>query len=130
MSLPPDLEAAQRLVSAYGQVLASLDGSGWAHPRSLLPAPPDQIMAAIHRLLAFLADADSAVCQSLAQSYVYLAQFVDDEEAETVRRGQAALGAQPPDPSELPHADEAARIINRIKLEMENLVQDVQIYLR
>ena len=130
MSLPPDLEEAQQLVNAYGQVLASLDGSGWAHPRSLLPAAPERIMAAIHRLLAFLADADSPVCQSLAQSYVYLAQFVDDAEAQTVQRGQAALGSQPPDPAELPHADEAARIINRIKLEMENLLQDVQIYLR
>jgi len=130
MSLPLELEEAQRLVNAYGQVLAALNGGVWAHPRSLLPAPPEQIMAAIHRLLAFLADTDSAVCQNLAQGYVYLSQFVDDAEADTVRRGQAALGAQPPDRSGLLHAHEAAQIITRIKLEMENLLQDVQIYLR
>ncbi len=130
MSLPPDLEDAQRLVNAYGRVLAGLDEAAYAHPRSKLPAPPDRIMAAIHRLLDFLEDADAEVSRSLAQSYIYLAQFVDDEEAATVARGQAAMRAQPPEPAELPYADEAARIINRIKLEMENLLQDVQIYLR
>jgi len=81
-------------------------------------------------LLAFLQDADPEIARSLAQSYVYLAQFVDDEEAATVARGQAAMQTQPPEPAELPYAEQAARIINRIKLEMENLLQDVQIYLR
>ena len=130
MSLPPDLEAAQQLVNAYGHVLAERDVAAYAHPRSCLPAPPEKIMAAIHQLLAFLQDADPEIARSLAQSYVYLAQFVDDEEAATVARGQAAMQAQPPEPAELPYAEQAARIINRIKLEMESLLQDVQIYLR
>jgi len=88
-----------------------------------------EIKSAIHLLLWELHGQNQDVSNSLAQSYVYLAQFVDDTEAETVARGQAVLQSSDLDPEELIYADQAVVIINRIKVEMENLMQDIKTFL-
>jgi len=124
-----NLRAARDVVNAYGHVLAQLDGSTYAHPVSSLPDSKEEIQNAIQLLLWELHGEDDNICGSLAQSYVYLAQFVEDEEAEAVMRGQAVLQSSDLDPAELAYADQAALIINRIKLEMESLVEDVKAFL-
>ena len=114
-----NLEAAQNVVNDYGHLLAQLDGTCYAHPISRLPRTKEEIKNAIQLLLWELQGEDDTICGSLAQSYVYLAQFVEDDEAEIVSRGQAVLQSSDLDPDELDYADKAAPIINRIKLEME-----------
>jgi len=123
------LLAAQDIVTEYGHLLAQIDSTSYAHPLSRLPYDKDQIKSAIHLLLWELHGENQGISDSLAQSYVYLAQFIDDTEAATVARGQAVLQSSDLDPEELPYADEAAIIINRIKAEMENLMQDVKTFL-
>ncbi len=124
-----NLHAAQDIVTEYGHLLAQLDTASYAHPLSRLPYDKDQIKSAIHLLLWELHGENQEISNSLAQSYVYLAQFIDDAEAATVARGQAVLQSSDLDPEELSYADEAATIINRIKAEMENLMQDVKTFL-
>jgi hypothetical protein len=124
-----NLQAAQDIVTEYGHLLAQLDTASYAHPLSRLPYDKDQIKSAIHLLLWELHGENQEISNSLAQSYVYLAQFIDDTEAATVARGQAVLQSSDLDPEELSYADEAATIINRIKAEMENLMQDVKTFL-
>ena len=124
-----NLQAAQDVVTEYGHLLAQLDTACYAHPLSRLPYDKDKIKSAIHLLLWELHGENQDISNSLAQSYVYLAQFIDDSEAATVARGQAVLQSSDLDPEELPYADEAALIINRIKAEMENLMQDVKTFL-
>lgn len=124
-----NLKTAQDIVTEYGHLLAQLDSSTYAHPLSTLPYAKDEIKSAIHILLWELHGQNQAISNSLAQSYVYLAQFVDDSEAETVARGQAVLQSSDLDPAELIYADQAAVIINRIKVEMENLIQDLKGFL-
>lgn len=120
---------AQNVVNDYGHLLASLDTSSYAHPVSRLPHKKEDIKSAIHLLLWELHGQDDDICGSLAQSYIYLAQFVDDNEASSVARGQAILQSSDLDPEEIVYADQAATIINRIKLEMENLLADVKAFL-
>ena len=123
------LLAAQDIVTEYGHLLAQIDSTSYAHPLSRLPYDKDQIKSAIHLLLWELHGENQDISTSLAQSYVYLAQFIDDADAATVARGQAVLQSSDLDPDELVYADEAAIIINRIKAEMENLMQDVTTFL-
>ena len=86
-----NLNTAQNIVTEYGHLLAQLDSNSYAHPLSRLPYDKDEIKSAIHLLLWELHGQNQNISNSLAQSYVYLAQFIDDTEAETVSRGQAVL---------------------------------------
>ena len=124
-----NLQSAQDIVTQYGHLLAQLDTASYAHPLSRLPYDKDEIKSAIHLLLWELHGENQDITTSLAQSYVYLAQFIDDAEAATVARGQAVLQSSDLDPEELAFADEAAVIINGIKAEMENLMQDIKTFL-
>jgi len=124
-----NLNTAQNIVTEYGHLLAQLDSNSYAHPLSRLPYDKDEIKSAIHLLLWELHGQNQNISNSLAQSYVYLAQFIDDTEAETVSRGQAVLQSSDLDPEELIYADQAVVIINRIKVEMENLMQDIKTFL-
>jgi len=124
------LKSAQQIVNAYGKVLAQLDGANYGHPRSLLPHDRDEIKSAIQLLLWELEGEDKTICNSLAQSYVYLAQFIPDEEAETIARGQHFLSSSDFDDEHIKEADQAAKIVNRIKLDMEELILDVRKFMR
>lgn len=124
------LKQAQQIVNAYGKLLAQLDASHYGHPESSLPHDKDQIKSAIHLLLWELDGSDKTICDSLAQSYVYLAQFVPDDEAAIVARGQFFLSSSDFDESHLADADQAAKIVNKIKLEMEALIEDVRKFVR
>ena len=124
-----NLLSAQNIVTEYGHLLAQIDSTSYAHPLSRLPYDKDEIKSAIHLLLWELHGQNQDVTNSLAQSYIYLAQFVDDTDADTVARGQAVLQSSDLDPEELIYADQAVVIINRIKVEMENLMQDIKSFL-
>lgn len=124
------LKNAEQIVNAYGKVLAQLDGINYGHPQSLLPCDREEIKSAIQLLLWELEGDEQDICNSLAQSYVYLAQFIPDDEAQIIATGQSILSSSNFDDAHLEEADEAARIINRIKLEMEEMILDVRKFMR
>jgi len=109
--------------------LANLSDGTWAHPVSILPCPPDTIKNAIHLLLWELKGQDKTICSSLAQSYVFLSQFIDDDEAKLVNDSQHMLQSSDFDEQGLVLAEKAQTIVNRIKLEMESLMEDVKMFL-
>ncbi len=120
---------AERIVHAYGGVLASITPSVYGQPASLLPCSKDQIKQAIQLLLWEVGDANENLREGLIQGYVLLAQFIADHEAETLRRGQQILETTTPAAGDLELADQATRIVNRIKLEMETLMEEVLLFL-
>jgi hypothetical protein len=122
------VELAERIVSAYGAVLASLKHVNTALPTSLLPYPKAEIKQAIQTLLWELDGMDHTVRNSLIQAYVYLEQFISDNKVETVARGQAAIQSADPEHPDWAYADEANRIITQIKMDMEEAMQDMRIY--
>lgn len=123
------IQHARDVVNAYGHVLASLGSQTIAHPASLLDHDIDEIKSAINLLLTELSPVDSNITHSLAQSYVYLGQFVTDEEAMIVEHGQAVLESSDLNPDELQYAEQSKKIISKVKLEMEALILDIQTYL-
>jgi len=124
-----NLNVAERIVSAYGDLLARLKHVNTALPFSLLPYPKTDIKQAIQTLLWECDDMDHNVRSSLIQAYVYLEQFIDDSQVEIVARGQAAIQSADPEHPDWPYADEAHRIITKIKMDMEDAFQDMRIYL-
>lgn len=116
------LAVAGKILRDYGRVLGEIEPGCCALPRSFLPHPRGAIQEATLRVLATLSPTDEALRDALIRGFVFLAQFVDDDEAERVAEGQAQLdnlaleaGVEP----QSPQAVDALRVVNRIKMEME-----------
>lgn len=118
------LGMATKVVSDYGKVLSQVEPGVYGLPESLLPHAREAIRFAILTLLRQLGPDHPEVKEGLRHGYVYLAQFVADEEADLVSRGQASVSAGADDAS----AEPAMRIINRIKLDMERAVEEMRAY--
>ena len=124
------LAVASRILRDYGRVLGEIEPGCAALPRSFLPHPRGAIQEATLRVLARLDPSDDALRDALIRGFVFLAQFVDDDKAERVADGQAQMdalaleaGAEP----QSPQAHDALRIVNQIKVEMEQaLIQACQ----
>ncbi|MBL8245759.1 MAG: hypothetical protein JNL89_16305 [Rhodanobacteraceae bacterium] len=116
------LAVAGKILRDYGKVLGEIEPGCAALPRSFLPHPRGAIQEATLRVLATLSPGDDALRDALIRGFVFLAQFVDDDDAERVAEGQAQMdalaldaGAEPQSPQAL----EALRVVNQIKVEME-----------
>lgn len=119
---------ATKVVSDYGKVLSQVEPGVYGLPESLLPHTRESIRFAILTLLRELGPEHPEVKEGLRQGYVYLAQFVADEDADTVSRGQANFAATATD-SDQASAEPAMRIINRIKLDMERALEEMRDFL-
>lgn len=119
------LAIATRVVSDYGKVLAQVEPGVYGLPESLLPHTRETIRYAITTLLRQLGPGHPEVKEGLRQGYVYLSQFVADDEAATVSRGQASVAGVGQDADS---AEPAMRIINRIKLDMERAVEEMRAF--
>lgn len=117
------LGMATKVVSDYGKVLSQVEPGVYGLPESLLPHAREAIRFAILTLLRQLGTEHPEVKEGLRQGYVYLAQFVGDDEATMVRNGQASLNSAKLDEE---NAEPAMRIINRIKLDMERAVEEMR----
>lgn len=124
--VPRMLGMATKVVSDYGKVLSTVEPGVYGLPESLLPHSRESIRFAILTLLRELGADHPEVKEGLRQGYVYLAQFVADEEADVVSRGQATVAAGGADGGD---AEPAMRIINRIKLDMELALEEMRNYL-
>lgn len=116
------LSLATRILRDYGKLLGEIEPGCCALPMSFLPHRKSAIREASLQVLQTLGTDDATLRDALIRGYVFLAQFVDDDEAMSVSEGQAQLdavaaeaGAEPSSPEALA----ALRVINRIKLEME-----------
>jgi hypothetical protein len=119
------LAVAGKILRDYGRLLGEIEPGCCALPRSFLPHPRMAIREATLSVLSTLNSGDESLRDALIRGLVFLAQFVDDDEAERVAEGQAQLdtlaldaGIEPQSPQAL----DALRVVNRIKLEMEQLL--------
>ncbi len=116
------LALAGRILRDYGRVLGEIEPGCCALPRSFLPHSRTAIREATLQVLAGLGQGDEALRDALIRGFVFLAQFVDDDEAERVAAGQAqmdTLALEAGEEPQSPQALDALRVVNRIKLEME-----------
>ncbi len=114
------LALATKVLTDYGKVLAQVQPGLHGLPQSLLPHSKQQIRGAILMLLENLDPEQTAIKESLARGYVYLAQFVPDEDA-------ALINSNGADISSLTSGNESARaLLNRIKVDMERALEELQ----
>ncbi len=117
------LALATKVVRDYGKVLAAVVPGVHGLPESLLPHSKEQIRSAIAMLLENLEPEHTALKESLARGYVYLAQFVPDVDAAVLARRPDGGAAQVDAGNE-----SAMRLINRIKLDMERALEDLRAF--
>lgn len=82
-----NLLEAQKIVNEYGTVIekAAVMGCGQAAPISMLPYPKEEIKTAIQICwLASMLTGEFTEQDILAFGYIYLAKFIDDDEAKIV----------------------------------------------
>ena len=127
MNLDIDLNQAETIVSEYGKLLASIEPSIYGTPESKLPYSKEEIKTAIQVILISLDKDNPEITDSLIQAYVYLAQFISDEDIEIARTGKAVLESEHKEQEDLEVANQAIRIISGIKAEMENLMAEIRL---
>lgn len=119
------LALATKVVADYGKVLAQVQPGLHGLPESLLPHSRAQIRNAIFMLLENLEPEHTALKESLARGYVYLAQFIPDADATVLTQGafvqdsHAAVDAR---------SEPAMRLINRIKVDMERALEELHAF--
>lgn len=124
------LHEAETIVNDLGHAFADNTKLVWGVPESRLPHAKEKIKNAIQLLIWELGHQDTEVANRLAEAYVFLALFIPDEDAETLSRGQAALQSNNPEHPDWEYAVRAEKILNTVKLDMENAMEEIQIFLR
>ena len=117
------LALATKVVTDYGKVLAHVQPGLHGLPESLLPHSRAQIRNAIFMLLENLEPEHTALKESLARGYVYLAQFIPDDDAAVLTKGGLAQKTTVDANSE-----PAMRLINRIKVDMERALEELHAF--
>lgn len=119
------LSLATRILKDYGRCLAEVEPGSYGLPQSFLPYPKEQIAEAHRVTLNALGDERPELREALIRGYVYLQQFVSDDEAQQVADAHDLL-----DPFGNPDAEAASEdnvtaleIVNRIKLAMEQALE-------
>jgi len=123
------IRVAEKIINDYCQVIQVADASLYGLPESLLQYSKEQIKQAIFTALAELHIDEIDLRESLIHSYLHLAQFIPDEQAEITHRGQEAILSGDINHPDLQLGDQAVRIINEIKTEMEDLKTEVNAYI-
>ena len=119
------LALATKVVADYGKVLAQVQPGLHGLPESLLPHSKAQIRSAIFTVLENLEPEHTALKESLARGYVYLAQFIPDVDAAAMSDSAAVSGAN----VDLAASSEPAmRLMNRVKLDMERALEELHAF--
>src|SRR5678815_4078594 len=119
------LALATKVVRDYGKVLAEVITGVHGLAEALLPHSKDQIRNAIFMLLENLEPDHTALKESLARGYVYLAQFVPDIDAAILEQRNATPAVAS---SANANNESAMRLINRIKMDMERALEDLRAF--
>jgi hypothetical protein len=119
------LALATKVVTDYGKVLAQVQPGLHGLPESLLPHSKAQIRNAIFMLLENLEPEHTALKESLARGYVYLAQFLPDADAAILAQGPIAQNSKGAVDA---HSEPAMRLLNRIKLDMERALEELHAF--
>ena len=131
------IEQAEIIVSEYGKLLSTTEPSIYGIAISLLPYDKEQIKMAIQTLILAIDKKDQNIHDSLTQAYVYLAQFIDDEKVVIAENGRTILENETSElnntntdnrnTEDLELANQAVQTINKIKTDMESLMNEIRL---
>lgn len=123
------IQNANSILSRYGKVLSKFDQTSYGIALSKLPNSKIEIKNAIQLLLLELGKDESKLQEGLIQGYVILAQFIPDEKITILLEANNIFNNDSIDKTAYKIAEQASHIINTIKLEMEDLMEEIQLYI-
>ncbi|GMR15959.1 MAG: hypothetical protein BMS9Abin31_0258 [Gammaproteobacteria bacterium] len=123
------IKYAEGVLNQYGNVLSTIDHASYGVADSLLPFSKEQIMEAIQVLLLELGDGQESAQDGLIQGYVILAQFIPDEQVAILNSVHSVFDVDGIGQQSCTIAEDAGKIITSIKLEMEQLLNEIQLFL-
>lgn len=120
------LTIATRIVSEYGNILNQTDSGLYGHPDSCLPHDKARIREAILTVFEQLGQLRPDIRHGLIHGFVYLAQFVPDQDAALIAQGQDWLSQNNPAETPAPvYVNESLKLINQIKADMESAMNEI-----
>lgn len=131
-TLVKEFENAQNIINDYGGVLQTASTMAYAVPESLLPHAKAEIKKAIKLTVLILFKIDPSAqttIEQLKSAYTLLANFVPDEEAKLLAKGQSAFDSG--DPSQIASEDteRALARFEQISEESQALSREFEDYL-
>jgi len=117
------------IVNSYGKILANASPTFYGLPVSDLPFSIVQIKDAIQTLIANHQYDNEDILQGLIQGYISLAQFVTNDELIILKKGMAAIDKKNPDEDDYKSMEQSSFITSKIKAEMENNSEELQLLL-
>ncbi len=119
------LSLATRILKDYGRCLAEVEPGSYGLPQSFLPYSKEKIAEAHRVTLAELGLERPELREALIRGYVYLQQFVSDDEAQQIADAHELLDPfGNPDAAAATDENRAAlEVVNRIKLAMEQALE-------
>lgn len=130
MSKPQQqLEFSEKVISAYGKLLSTMEPSFYGLPLSKLPYTITEIKDAIYTILNVITDEDKRIIDSLTNAYMFLGQFISDDEILTVEQALGHLKNVNKASNDTKDIEQAGFITSKIKLRMENNLEEIQLFL-
>jgi len=127
-SVTQSIQDANTILKKYGKILSGFDQSSYGIPDSKLPCDKMEIKNAIQLLLLELGSDNSQLQEGLISGYAILAQFIPDEKITILLKANNIFGNDTIDKTSYEIAKQASQIINAIKIEMEELMNEIQLY--
>jgi len=123
------LEFSEKVISAYGKLLSTMEPSFYGLPISKLPYTITEIKDAIYTILNVIPDEDQKIIDSLTNAYMFLGQFITDDEILTVEQALGNLKNVDKASNDTKDIEQAGFITSKIKLRMENNLEEIQLFL-
>jgi len=123
------LEFAEKALAAYGKLLATIEPSFYGLPLSKLPYTITEIKDSIYLLLNTIDNQNQQIIDSLTNAYMYLGQFIPDDEIVTVQHALGNLSDSTKASPDTDDIEQAGFITSKIKIKMENNLEEIQLYL-
>lgn len=123
------LEFAEKALAAYGKLLATIEPSFYGLPLSKLPYTITEIKDSIYLLLNTIDNQNQQIIDSLTNAYMYLGQFIPDDEIITVQHALGNLSDSTKASPDTNDIEQAGFITSKIKIKMENNLEEIQLYL-
>lgn len=123
------LEFAEKALAAYGKLLATMEPSFYGLPLSKLPYTITEIKDSIYTVLNTIDSNNKQIVDSLMNAYMFLGQFIPDDELLIVHQALGNLknsNKASPDTGDI---EQAGFITSRIKVKMENNLEEIQLFL-
>ncbi len=123
------LEFSEKVISAYGKLLSTMEPSFYGLPLSKLPYTIIEIKDAIYTVLNTINNDNKDIIDSLTNAYIFLGQFISDDELLTVNQAMDNFNNSGEASSDTSNIEQAGFITSKIKLKMENNLEEIQLFL-